>query len=126
MLHQVAKATSQAAQASFWEHAKNAEMESFIFLLQIVMLQAVTIAIWELAKAIWAAVSRAWQFFQKPCPSETVVVPSEAAAKPRTIVFIGETTNSECFHNTASCSGLNFAGKIKELRQCSLCKHKTL
>ena len=120
-----------------WPNDGRQNRDGFFFLVQIVVLQAVTIAVWEFVKCCGAAMSRARQLLQKPLPSETPVKCTEAAAKPsetakhhdrelkhRRFVYIGETEHSLCFHLTAHCVGLKFACSVRQLKQCASCKRK--
>ena len=132
-----------ASEAVPWRGRMSADSGGFPFLVQTVILQAVTIAMWELCKAVVATVSRWSQSLKKRWPSETVeqpseakakpnetvaqpsvpaAQPSEAAAQPSAKVFVGESDKSMCWHNSATCNGLTFAGKVRELRHCSHCK----
>ena len=85
-IQSLAKAASEAMPASFLEQGMSADSGSFLFLVQTVILQAVTILIWELCKAVVATVSRWSQSLKKLWPSETVEQPSEAKAKPNDTV----------------------------------------
>ena len=134
-MQSLAKAASEAVP---WSGRMSADSGGILVLVQIVILQAATILMWELCKAVVATVSRWSQSVKKLWPSETVAQPSEATAKrnetvaqpseaaaqPSAKVFVGETVNSLCWHSSASCNGLNFAGNVRELRQCTKCKRK--
>ncbi len=135
-MQSLAKASGEAMPASFSQQGMSAGL---LFVLQTVILQAVTIAMWELMKAVVAVVQslkKRWfsETVEQPSeakakPNETVdqprvpaAQPSEAAAQPSAKVFVGESDKSMCWHNSAACTGLNFAGKVRELRHCSHCK----
>jgi predicted lipid-binding transport protein (Tim44 family) len=131
VMQSLAKASGEAMPASF----SPADSGSVFFVLQTVILQAVTIAMWELMKAVVAVVQslkKRWFSETVEQPSEAkakpnqprvpAAQPSEAAAQPSAKVFVGESDKSMCWHNSASCNGLNFAGKVRELRHCSHCK----
>ena len=134
-MQSLAKAASEAVP---WSGRMSADSGGILVLVKIVILQAATILMWELCKAVVATVSRWSQSVKKLWPSETVAQPSEATAKrnetvaqpseaaaqPSAKVFVGETVNSLCWHSSASCNGLNFAGNVRELRQCTKCKRK--
>ncbi len=146
VMQSLAKASGEAMPVRFSQ-----QDGSLMFVVQTVILQAVTIAIWELCKGIVATVSRWSQSFKKRWFSETVeqpseakakpsvpaahpseaaaqfsvpaAQPSEAAAQPSAKVFVGESDkSSKCWHNSAKCVGLNFAGTVRELKHCSHCK----
>ena len=108
--------------------------DGILFLAQTVLLQAVTIMIWELFKLGWKAVCRAIQVVKKPTNSVSEMQkPSEQATPSQmkvvdlnqfACVFVGETESSKCFHISEQCTGLNFAGTVRKLKPCSRCWRK--
>jgi hypothetical protein len=108
--------------------------DGIFFLAQTVLLQAVTIMLWELFKLGWKAVRTAMQFVKKPTDSVSEKQNPSEPAKPSQIkavdlnqfacVFVGETESSKCFHSKEQCTGLNFAGSVRKLKPCSRCLRK--
>ena len=109
-------------------------VDGIFFMAQTVLLQAVTIMLWELFKLGWKAVCRAIQFVKKPTDSVSEMQKPSEQAKPSQIkevdlnqfayVFVGETDSSKCFHSKEQCTGLNFAGTVRKLKPCSRCLRK--
>ena len=109
-------------------------VDGIFFMAQTVLLQAVTIMLWELFKFGWKAVCRAIQFVKKPTDSVSEMQKPSEQAKPSQIkevdlnqfayVFVSGTDSSKGFQSKEECTGLNFAGKVRKLKPCSrgMCK----